>query len=502
MARRPQQRNFLRIPQELLAHIRGLSLEDQQQAAVDFIHNSGADWHSLSVDDRLESYEAYIVHGPPGTGKTFVTAVGALLYLAKTDENPPQKQVAILTHTNAAADRVVEIFYSLFEQAGISPLTQRQLLIRVHARGYRSFNSIVQPFCTDADYDDTPEGRNRLVFDRSARIIVGTVFQPRRFQYHNLFLRGQLILDESSQLNPPLLTLGYFSLNPEVLGLIGDPNQLPPIVSLELLLTDAMSYYLGRSSNFRRRLPPHKYVMLDVQYRMHPVISGLVNTLGEFLTVPQDLLNDAPDTHNHILSNIYAESNFPFPLNPSIERIIDPEIPVILLDTTNFTQAEDVQAPGGSRFNLGEAQLASDLIHIFNRRYPGVEQKKAIIAPYSEQARIIGEGAATVDSFQGQEADLVILSMVRKSFDSQIGYSQIGFVSEINRLNVSLSRARCKLVIIMDIQTFQGAELYFRELINYCAGQYTGAITIQCDDGLAQTISETVRTLEEEGDSN
>jgi hypothetical protein len=85
----------------------------------------------------------------------------------------------------------------------------------------------------------------------------------------------------------------------------------------------------------------------------------------------------------------------------------------------------------------------------------------AVITPYKEQQRLLvraigkAESVGTVDSFQGQERDLVILDLVRANPDRQVG-----FTLEPNRLNVALSRAKQKLIIITNLQTFQGHPLF------------------------------------------
>lgn len=469
LARRIQRRSFIEIPQSLLDIIGQYTLEERQELAINFIANSGLNWQQLNDEEQLHAYEAYAIHGPPGTGKTFVIALGSIRYLARTDDEEDKKQIVILTQTNAAADRVVETFNQIFENANLSNLLKRQLLLRVYSRRFNinTLDENLRQYCTIANYDNNPVSRDRLQFHRSSRIIVSTVYQPRSFQRSSLFASGQVIVDESSQLNPPLITMGYYPLNPSILGLVGDPNQLPPIYTLELLMTDTMSYFLGRNRNFRRRLPRRKYVMLNVQYRMNPVISGLVNTLAEFLHLQQDQIRNANETESRVLGNFYEDKNV-FSDNSVLVEIFDSDYPVVLIDTSELSISEEIQVLGGSLFNASEAKLASLLFYLFTIKYPGIENDTAIIAPYKEQARIIRQEVHeapvdTVDKFQGREKDLVIISMVRKNIENQIG-----FLSEINRLNVSLSRARCKLVIIIDVNTFRDSQEYFNEVITYC----------------------------------
>lgn len=94
------------------------------------------------------------------------------------------------------------------------------------------------------------------------------------------------------------------------------------------------------------------------------------------------------------------------------------------------------------------------------------EEEIGIITPYDDQVDLIssmtGVEVNSVDGFQGREREVIIISMVRSNSEGNIG-----FLRDLRRLNVSLTRARRKLIIIGDTGTLSSHPSY-RRLIEYC----------------------------------
>jgi len=226
--------------------------------------------------------------------------------------------------------------------------------------------------------------------------------------------------------------------------MVGDPRQLPPIVhSRDELVQRA----IGRSV-FEVTIPdPTRsdvVAMLDVQYRMHAAIGALVGRLfydGRLVHGADVARNDA----------IAARAPYR-------------GLPLIVLDTDARTTCQRA-AKGSSRVNAVSAEVTAGLA--FEAVTDGAASV-AVITPYAAQAREIRRGLAarriagavecsTIHRFQGRECDVVIIDLVDAA-PMRPGLLLSGSGSQAdacNLLNVSLSRARGKLIIVADVGYFE-----------------------------------------------
>lgn len=226
--------------------------------------------------------------------------------------------------------------------------------------------------------------------------------------------------------------------------LVGDPRQLPPIVhSREALVQRA----IGRSV-FEVAVPdPARsdiVAMLDIQYRMHPVIGSLVGRL----------FYDGRLTHGAELARKDAiAARAPYPGKP-----------LIVVDTASLTTCQR-SAKGSSRVNPVSADLTARLA--FDAVAESAESI-AVITPYAAQAHEIRRRLAarklsgsvecsTIHRFQGRECDVVIIDLVDAA-PMRPGVLLAGGKTHSDAchlLNVSISRARGKLVIVADVGYFE-----------------------------------------------
>jgi superfamily I DNA and/or RNA helicase len=139
------------------------------------------------------------------------------------------------------------------------------------------------------------------------------------------------------------------------------------------------------------------------------------------------------------------------------------ESPVELIDTAGAGYDEQPEPDGESRLNPQEAQLVCRYVGALVAAGVAAEDI-AVIAPYAAQVRLLREllkGLAveidSVDGFQGREKEAIIVTLVRSN---PIG--EIGFLSDTRRMNVALTRARRKLIIIGDSATLGGDPFYGR----------------------------------------
>ncbi|CAH2355306.1 helicase Sen1p [[Candida] railenensis] len=215
--------------------------------------------------------------------------------------------------------------------------------------------------------------------------------------------------------------------------MVGDPNQLPPTV----LSQKAASLNYEQSLFVRmQKLHPNSVYLLDVQYRMHPDISLFPSR--EFYG---GKLHDGPamDVKNS------REWHKVFPLSPY--RFFD------------VVGRHQQNSQSKSLFNQSEAQIVLEMVEKLMQMLPqkSFGGRIGVISPYKEQIRTLknlfrnkyGIGILneidfnTVDGYQGQEKEIIIMSCVRAS-----STGNVGFLSDVRRMNVALTRARTSLWIL------------------------------------------------------
>jgi senataxin len=260
-----------------------------------------------------------------------------------------------------------------------------------------------------------------------------------------------VVVDEAAQSVEPA-TLSALQLGSKHAILVGDPQQLPATIF----------NVSGRNTKYDRSLfqrleeAGHPVFMLNVQYRMDPKISHFPRTIfygGD--------LKDGPN----VLRSDYGD-----PLRTRILTSVPAFQPFTVLDL------DSKEERGGSSYaNSFEARLA---LHIFCqlRDLTGglsTTTRVAVITPYSQQAgvlrRVFQEELGprytsyveinTVDAFQGREANTVIFSCVRAA-----GSHGIGFLSDVRRMNVALTRAKHFLFVIARCKSIK-VNPYWRDLV-------------------------------------
>jgi superfamily I DNA and/or RNA helicase len=183
------------------------------------------------------------------------------------------------------------------------------------------------------------------------------------------------------------------------------------------------------------------------KYRMHDAILGFSN--HRFY---KGLLSSHPDNAGHLVRN---DSH-----------------PLVFIDTAGCGFEEEWQAERQSCANPGEFFILREHILLHRENYLGASI--GILSPYAEQVRHIRDQISdddtfsgmdievnTIDGFQGQEKDIVYLSLVRSNEKGEIG-----FLKDERRLNVALTRARKKMIVIGDSATLAQHGL-FSDFIEY-----------------------------------
>nr|MBP9933805.1 IGHMBP2 family helicase [Chitinophagaceae bacterium] len=270
----------------------------------------------------------------------------------------------------------------------------------------------------------------------NAEVILGTplALAEQRFkpqQFHALFI------DEAAQCLEPL-AWGIMPLAKHTV-LAGDHFQLPPTV----LSQKATQLGLNISILETAIRNIEDQVLLDTQYRMRTVIAGFSNDY---------FYQGALQTPDH-LNNESVHMTF--------------------IDTAGTGMEEEAGQEGTSLVNRGELDLVQKIIQSEKLNPESI----AFISPYAAQVSLANEllqkiaRISTIDSFQGQEFHTVFISLVRSN-----EHGQIGFLDDVRRMNVALTRAQEKLYVIGDSATL-GQHPFYKKYLEYVekAGHYISA---------------------------
>jgi superfamily I DNA and/or RNA helicase len=422
---------------------RNRELNESQQQAVTAINGNG---------------QITIVHGPPGTGKT-TTLIEAIVQLIKNDEkilvSAPsntavdnickgllQQGIKLLRVGNASkADQMIfahtpEGRLSNSKQLKeIKQLKQRAEEFRKMALKYkRSFGKAereqrqllfkeVKSIRTEIKKLQT---YNEEKLFEEANVIAGTPIGLYDAGVDHLHFHT-LVLDEAGQCIEPLAWC-IFPLAEKIV-LAGDHWQLPPTV----LSHEAAQLGFNRSILEVAIKTIDAVYLLNTQYRMKEVIAGFSSNYfyNNQLLSPAHLQN----TGTHLT----------------------------FIDTAGSGYHEEHGGDGSSLQNKGELVIVQRLLET---ELPDL-LKTAFISPYAGQVAAAKEllsqqlRISTIDSFQGQEKENVILSLVRSNDDGDIG-----FLKDYRRMNVAITRAKERLFIIGDSATI-GADVFYNAYLTY-----------------------------------
>ncbi|CAL1373907.1 unnamed protein product [Linum trigynum] len=261
-----------------------------------------------------------------------------------------------------------------------------------------------------------------------------------------------VVIDEAAQALEPatLIPLQLLKSKGTKCIMVGDPKQLPATV-----LSSVASKYLYECSMFERlQRAGHPVTMLTKQYRMHPDICRF------------------PSLHFYegklLNGEKMSEKSAPFHETEGLG-------PYVFYDIVDGQELRGKSPGSMSLYNEREAEAAVQLLKFFKKRYPSeiAGVRIGVVTPYKHQLSILrsrlssalGSSFAanmefnTVDGFQGREVDILILSTVRASTSNSTAKgsnsSSIGFVADVRRMNVALTRAKLSLWILGNARTLQ-----------------------------------------------
>lgn len=438
------------------------------------------DSQKTAVERALAAQDIALVHGPPGTGKTT-----ALIELIRQSLKLKQS-VFVTAPSNTACDNLLERLVA----CGVNALRLgHPARVSGHLREHTlDFKLALHPVAREIQeaeaerirlksrleryHERRSPGRDeeqslkreisllrqqvqnlrKEVFSRvmkEAQVVVGTPtgIQDKAVRDRTFDL---VVIDEATQATEPMAWIPMTSAVKVVMA--GDHFQLPPTVRSK----EAEAKGLGRTlfERYYEILPSGFKTLLDRQYRMNGTIMGFSSRMFY-----EDKLIADESVRTQTLAGLKGVRDS--------ERTREP---MVFLDTAGKGFEERLEEGSESRYNPEEAQLVlSELKKMIEAGVPPSEI--AVISPYSAQVRLLsslfsapGLEIDSVDGFQGREKELVIVSLVRSNLTGELG-----FLNDTRRMNVAMTRARRKLVVIGDSATLSSLPFY-KAFIAYAEG--------------------------------
>ena len=448
-----------------LAYLRDLFYSGQQAQRFSF-ESQRFPWlnptQERAVNEVLWAKDVAVVHGPPGTGKT-TTLVEAI-----NETLMKESQVLVCAQSNMALDWISE---QLVDR-GINVLrignptrVNDKMLGFTYERRFESHPDYPQLWAIRKAIRELRNHRKRgderfhqkfehlkarateleirinsNLFDE-ARVVASTLVGSANRVLEGMKF-GTLFIDEAAQALEAACWIPMRRVTRVVLA--GDHCQLPPMVKS----IAALKAGLGKS--LMERIVEHKpdvVTLLKIQYRMNEKIMKFSSDWFYYGEV-----ESAPQTRNRGILDLDE------PIEWRDSKVDDEE----------GDSGESFVGESFGRINKAEAQLTLDTLEdyfkkIGKQRILDEHIDVGVISPYRAQVQYLRRlirkresfkpyrhsiSVNTVDGFQGQERDIILISLVRSN-----DQGQIGFLNDLRRMNVAITRARMKLIILGDKAT-------------------------------------------------
>jgi len=440
-----------------------------------------------AVNKVLRAKDVAIVHGPPGTGKT--TTLVEAIYETLRREN----QVLVCAQSNMAVDWISEQLVDRgvnVLRIGNPTKVNDKMLSFTYERRFADHPDYPQLWSIRETIRKLRQNRNRRRDEGfhqkverlksrateleirinaqlfgEARVIASTLTGSA-----NRLLSGQkfgtLFIDEAAQALEPACWIAIRKASRVILA--GDHCQLPPTVKSIAALRGGLGTTLMERIVKQK---PETVTLLKTQYRMN-----------------EQIMRFSSDWFYGGMIEAAPQVRF--------RGILDLDNPMTWIDTSAVAGKEEFVGESFGRINRAEADMTLDVLQEYFTRIGKARVLEeridvGVISPYRAQVQLLRRlirkkeffkpyrgliSVNTVDGFQGQERDVIVISLVRANADGQIG-----FLSDLRRMNVAITRARMKLMIMGDVPTMTRHPFY-RKLYEFIMENQThGQVPPLCD---------------------
>ena len=429
----------------------------------------------VAADKILAANELAIVHGPPGTGKTttLIHAIDALI------KQQPQ-QILVVAPSNTAVDlltdKLAELGLNVVRIGNPARVSEKTMSLTLDSKmtSHSSFKDIkaLKKQASELknmahkykrNFGRAEQEQRKALFNEahrimkevgnteqyiidqvlaSADVITATLVGASHHTIRNLEFKT-LVIDEAGQALEPACWIPI--LRAQKIILAGDHCQLPPTIKS----TEAAK--LGLNTTLLEKCVarhPEAVVLLQEQYRMHRSIMGYSSRV---------FYGDRLIAHTTVAESLLFRG----------------DAPLQFIDTAGC--GFDEKSEGTSISNPEEAAFLfrhlSAYVREIEARYPQESFPRiGVISPYQQQVATLREllssypdlaaytqhiAINTIDSFQGQERDVMYIGLTRSNAERNVG-----FLADLRRMNVAMTRARKKLVVIGDGATLSRLPFY------------------------------------------
>ena len=426
-----------------------------------------------AVNKVLHAKDVAIVHGPPGTGKT--TTLVEAIYETLHREN----QVLVCAQSNMAVDWISEklvdrgvpvlrignptrvndkmlsfTYERRFENHPDYPQlwSIRKAIRELHSQNRKGANreNIRQKINSLKDRATELEIRINESLFSEARVIASTLVSSANRVLMGMKF-GTLFIDEAAQALEAACWIAIRKADRVVLA--GDHCQLPPTIKCIEAMRGGLDETLMQKIV---RNKPEAVSLLKIQYRMN-----------------DEIMKFSSDWFYHGALASASEVKY--------RSILDFDTPIAWVNTEGLDCNEEFVGESFGRINKQEAHLSiEELKNYINKigKERLLEERIdfGLISPYKAQVQYLRQlikkdaffkpfrsfiTINTVDGFQGQERDVILISLVRANENGQIG-----FLNDLRRMNVAITRARMKLIILGDASTLTKHPFY-KKLYEY-----------------------------------
>ena len=439
-----------------------------------------------AVNEVLWAKDVEVVHGPPGTGKT--TTLVEAIYETLHRET----QVLVCAQSNMAVDWISEKLVDHgvpVLRIGNPSRVNDKMLSFTYERKFESHPDYPELWSIRKTIRQMKENRKRgdnihqkiaRLRDRATELemtINAQLFDEARVvactlvgSANKLLVRHKfstLFIDEAAQALEPACWIATRRASRVILA--GDHQQLPPTIKCY----EALKQGLGKTLMERIvENQPEAVTLLKVQYRMNDTIMKFSSDWFYHGEVE----SDESVKHRSVL-----DWEHPIQWIDGNEMLQQVNEELQEEDKLNIDFTEQFIGENHGRINKAEAELVLSTLKnyidkIGGERFLSERLDVGIISPYKVQTQYLRQqirkreefrpfrqviSVNTVDGFQGQERDIILISLVRSNENGQIG-----FLSDLRRMNVAMTRARMKLMIFGDKETLLH-HAFYRKLIQY-----------------------------------